>query len=162
MTTPVPPPPSRAPTFLRPVLGLLAALGIMVVVVVAGTFMATIIFMRGSGAGPFKWTTAFALVNLTFATLGALAGGFTASRITRGHTLYTVYLLAVVTAVSGAVPVLKRLPPANGQPGWYALAIAIFVPLGVLIGGTLERRKSSQAEQHERSLLDSPSASVQD
>lgn len=114
----------------------------MVIVVVTGTFIATVFMLSGVNLKQFQWPLAYSLANLTFAVFGAMAGGFTASRITRDHTLYTVYLLAVITAVSGLVPVLRGVAPVNGQPSWYSLGIAVLVPIGVLVGGILERRTS--------------------
>jgi hypothetical protein len=75
--------------------------------------------------------------------LGALAGGFTTARITAGRTLFTTFVLALILLMSALTPILRHAPTAPGQPVWYALALALASPLGAMLGGLLERRRSA-------------------
>jgi hypothetical protein len=74
--------------------------------------------------------------------IGAMAGGFATARITVGHTLFTTLVLALILLMSALTPVLRHAPAAPGQPGWYALSLVLAGPLGALLGGILERRRS--------------------
>jgi hypothetical protein len=142
MTVPAstpPAPPTSA--FVRPVLALLAGLGITVLIVVIGTLVATLAVLRGVDPRHFQPTPGYLATNLVVGALGALAGGFTTARITTGRSFYTVFLLALLLCVSGLVPVLRGTPPGGGQPSWYPLALALLAPAGVLIGGAIERRR---------------------
>jgi hypothetical protein len=143
MTVPVSTPPAPpTSTFVRPVLALLAGLGITVLIVVIGTLVATLAMLRGVDPRHFQPTLGYLATNLVVSAVGALAGGFTTARITTGRSFYTVFLLALLLGVSGLVPVLRGAPAAAGQPGWYPLALALLPPAGVLLGGALERRRS--------------------
>ena len=43
-----------------------------------------------------------------------------------------MFLLALILLMSALGPVLRHVPPAPGQPAWYALALAIVSPLAAL------------------------------
>lgn len=140
-----PPPLPRPSSFVRPVLALLAGLGITVLIVVLGTLIATLAALRGVDPRNFQPTPGYLAANLIVSALGALAGGATTSRLTAGRSFYTVLLLAVLLFVSGVIPVLRGTPPEVGQPSWYPLTLSILAPLGVLIGGYIERRRSGSS-----------------
>jgi hypothetical protein len=128
-------------TSLRPALGLLAGLGVTVLIVFLGVTFTTLTALRGVDAksyvAPF-WTYP---TNLLISVLGAVAGGITTARITAGRTLFTVLVLALILLMSALAPVLRGAAAAPGQPRWYPLALAILPPLGVLLGGIRERRR---------------------
>jgi hypothetical protein len=128
-------------TSLRPALGLLAGLGVTVLIVFLGVTMVTLAALRGVDAktyvAPF-WTYP---TNLLISLLGAVAGGIATARITAGRTLFTVLVLALILMMSALTPVLRGAATAPGQPRWYALALAILPPLGAMLGGVRERRR---------------------
>ena len=140
MTDPRPPLPTS--TSMRPALGLLAGLGVTVLVIFLGVTISTLAALRGvdpkSYVAPF-WTYP---THLVVSFLGAVAGGVTTARITHGRTLFTTLVLALILLMSALAPVLRHRPGAPGQPDWYALSLAIASPIGALLGGILERRKS--------------------
>ena len=139
------PPPERpaVPTLtsLRPALGLLAGLGVTVLIVFLGVTIATLAALRGvdpkSYVAPF-WTYP---TSLLISMLGAVAGGITTARITAGRTLFTVLVLALILMMSALTPVLRGAAEVPGQPRWYPLALAILPALGALLGGVRERRR---------------------
>jgi hypothetical protein len=134
-----------ASSVIRPVLALLAGLGVTVFVVVLGTLVATFAALRGVDPTHFQPPPAYLAANLTVSAAGALLGGFTTSRLTAGRSFYTVFLLALLLFVSGIAPVVRGSPPAVGQPSWYPLALALLAPAGVLLGGAVERRRRASS-----------------
>ena len=144
MTAPDRPPPPPAASSLRPALGLLAGLGITVVIVATGVLIATLAALRGQDpkhfVAPF-WTYP---THLVISAVGAAAGGLGTARITAGRSAYTVFLLALILLMSALGPVLRHTPPAPGQPAWYPLALAVVSPLAALAGGLLTRRADAR------------------
>ena len=140
MTAPHRPPPHPAASTLRPVLGLMAGLGVSALIVFVGVVIATLAAMRGQDSkhyvAPF-WTYP---AHLLIIALGAAAGGATTARITEGRSAYSVFLLALILLMSALVPVMRHAPSAPGQPAWFTLAVAIVNPLAALLGGLLTRR----------------------
>jgi hypothetical protein len=140
MTGSTPPvPTSRS---LRPALALLAGLGVTVLIVFFGVTTSTLAALRGVDPKAYVapgWTYP---THMSISFVGALAGGFATARITTGHTLFTNLVLALILLMSALTPVLRHAPSAPGQPGWYALSLVIAGPLGALLGGILERRRS--------------------
>lgn len=141
-TTPAAPP---AHSFVRPLLALLAGLGITVLIVVVGVLIATLAMLRGVNPARFVATPGYLVVLALLNAGGAIAGGITTARITTGRSFYTVFLLATVMGMSGLVPVIKGAPPHPGEPSWFPLAIALLVTSGVLVGGWSARRADSRA-----------------
>jgi hypothetical protein len=136
--TPSAPP---TPTFVRPVLALLAGLGITVVLVALATVAAALAMLRGGDAKSLLASTDYLAVGLAIGLVGAVAGGFTTARITHGRSPYTISLLALMLFVSAIVPVLRGAPVQAGPPAWQSIALAVIEPLGVLLGAYLERRQ---------------------
>ena len=149
MTAPERPPPPPIASSLRPALGLLAGLGITVLIVFFGVTISTLAALRGQDArhyvAPF-WTYP---THLIISALGAAAGGFATARITTGRSLYTVLVLALIMLMSALGPVLRHTPPTVGQPLWYPLSLAIASPLAALAGGLLERRSAGRRRSAE-------------
>ena len=137
-------PPHPAASSLRPVLGLMAGLGVSALIVFVGVVIATLAAMRGQDSkhyvAPF-WTYP---THLLIIALGAAAGGATTARITAGRSAYSVFLLALILLMSALVPVLRHAPPAPGQPAWFTLSVAIVNPLAALLGGLLTRRAAAR------------------
>ncbi len=140
MTDPRPPLPTSSS--VRPALGLLAGLGVSVLIMVFGVILSTLAAMRGADSKTFVAPAWIYPTHLIILFLGALAGGFTTARITSGRSMFTTLVLALILMMSALAPVLRHRPGAPGQPEWYALSIAIMSPLGALLGGILERRRS--------------------
>jgi hypothetical protein len=127
-------------------LGLLAGLGITVVVVLLGVaIVTTLVLIGGADLRKFVASAPFYLAILVLSVVGALAGGFTTARVTSGRSFYSVFLLAVILLVSGAVPWLRHAPLKPGEPTWNPILVAVLVPLGILLGGFLERRRADPA-----------------
>ena len=126
---------------LRPALALLAGLGVTVLIVGGGVIVTTLAAMRDSNPRDFNPPDWYYAVNLTLSALGAAAGGFATSRITAGRSFFTVVVLALMLFMSGIAPVLRGTPGSPGQPRWYPLALALLGPIGVAVGGALERRR---------------------
>lgn len=123
-------------------MALLAGLGIIVMIVGVGTLLATLAALKGVDPKQFHPSPAYLATIITLTAAGAMSGGFATSRITADRSYFTVFLLALLLFVSGVVPVLRGVQPTPGQPDWYPLALAILSPVGVLIGGLVERRKT--------------------
>jgi len=141
MTDPRPPLPTSSS--LRPALALLAGLGVTVLLVFFGVTISTLAALRGVDPSAYvapSWTYP---THTVISFLGALAGGFTTARITAGRTLFTTLVLALILLMSALTPILRHAPTAPGQPVWYALALALASPLGAMLGGLLERRRSA-------------------
>lgn len=146
MTAPLPArehAPSPAPTFIRPALGLLAGLGVTLLLVGAGVLIATLAALREVEPSRFVATPGYLGVVTAINLLGTVAGGITTARITAGRSFYTVLLLAVVMLMSGVAHALKDAPKA-GEPHWYPMALALLGAAGALAGGMIERRSRSR------------------
>jgi hypothetical protein len=126
----------KAPTFIRPVLSLLAGLGIFVVLVVVGTIA---IFVILQVRGPNVRTPTLLVLQLALNVVAAVAAGFATARMTFGRSFYTVFLLAVVLGVASLVPLLRHAAGVV-EPLWYLQARPLLVLLGILAGGAVERR----------------------
>ena len=140
MTDPRPPLPTSSS--LRPALALLAGLGVTVLIVFFGVTISTLAALRGVDPSSYvapSWTYP---THMFISFLGALAGGFTTARITTGRTLFTTLVLALILLMSALAPVLRHAPKAPGQPDWYALSLVIASPVGALLGGILELRRT--------------------
>ena len=143
MTDPRPPLPTSSS--IRPALGLLAGLGVTVLLVFLGVTISTLAALRGVDPKSYVAPSWAYPTHLIISFVGALAGGFTTARITSGRTLFTTLVLALILLMSALAPVLRHTPGAPGQPDWYALSLAIASPLGALLGGMLERRSSRRS-----------------
>ena len=129
----------------------MAGLGITVLIVFIGVTISTLAALRGQDArhyvAPF-WTYP---VHLLITAVGAAGGGFATARITSGRSAYSVFLLALILLMSALGPVMRHVPPAPGQPAWYAMALAIVSPLAALGTGLLVRRLDARRRDSEAS-----------
>lgn len=141
MTTPPPPP---APSFVRPVLALLAGLGISVLVVGIGSVLAALALLGNGNASTLQASLAYRVATLVLSGVGGFTGGYVASRLTADRSFYTVALLAAVLLTSGAVPAVRQRATST-FPAWYMFGIALLAPASVLLGGWLERRRHASA-----------------
>jgi hypothetical protein len=137
MTAPPVPPTS---TFVRPAIGLLAGIGVSLLVIALGTVLAGIATLRGPDALTTAFPAGYVWGKLVAAVVGAFAGGFATSRITVGRSMYTVVVLALILFVAAAGPALRGTNAFPNDPAWFPLTLAIVELLGVIVGGALERR----------------------
>jgi len=135
-------PPLPASRSLRPALALLAGLGVTVLIVFFGVTISTLAALRGVDPKSYIAPAWVYPTHMLISFFGAMAGGFTTARVTTGHSLFTTFVLALILLMSALTPVLRHAPSAEGQPAWYAMSLVIASPLGALLGGILERRRS--------------------
>lgn len=131
------PPPQ--PSVIRPALGLLAGIGVTLLIVGLGVVIATLAALRGVDPARFVATPGYLVAVTLINLLGTVAGGITTARITSGRSMYTVLLLSVVMLMSGLAHALRDAPKP-GEPGWYPMALAVLGAVGALAGGVVERR----------------------
>jgi len=139
-------PPVTPPTssFVRPAIGLLAGIGVALLLIAAGTVLAGVLTLHGVEALSRPFPAGYVWGKLVAAVIGALAGGFTTSRITVGRSSYTVVVLAVILFVAAAGPALRGTNAFPHDPSWFPLTLAVVELVGVSIGGLLERRLESR------------------
>ena len=130
-------------SFVRPVLALLAGLGVTALVAGPGILIATLAMLRGVDVRSFRPSTANLLVYLAINAAAALAGGATTGLVAAGRSFYSVLLLALVLFTSAMVTVLRGGDPTQPRPAWFAVSQAAVVLLGVLVGGLVARRRQA-------------------
>lgn len=131
-------------TMLRPILGVMAGVGITALIVFSGVIITTIAALRGQDPKHFvapSWTYP---THLIISAVGAAAGGLATGRITEGRSPFSVFLLALILLMSALNPVLHHAPLAAGQPEWYPVSLAVVSPLAALAGGLLTRRADAR------------------
>ena len=137
MSAPPPAPPTS--TFVRPAVGLLAGIGIALLLIAVGTVIAGLFTLRGPDALSTAFPATYVWGKLVAAAIGALAGGFTTSRITAGRSMYTVVVLALILFVAAGGPALRGGNSFPNDPAWFPLTLAVVELIGVVIGGLVER-----------------------
>lgn len=137
MTVPPPTPPTS--TFIRPAVGLLAGIGVSLLVIAIGTVVAGVFTLRGAEALTKAFPAGYVWGKLIAAALGGFAGGFTTSRITVGRSMYTVLVLALILFVAAAGPALSGSAAFPHDPAWFPLTLAFVELVAVGSGGALER-----------------------
>ncbi len=137
VSNPAPAPP--ASQVVRPVIGLLAGIGVALLIVAVGTVVAGLFTLHGADALSKPFPAGYVWGKLVAAAVGALAGGFTTSRITVGRSMFTVVVLALILFVAAAGPALRGTGAFPNDPRWFPLTLAAVELLGVLLGGALER-----------------------
>jgi hypothetical protein len=123
----------------RSILAVAAGYVGMILVVLAGTAIATIAFVPGGLAAaarstPVTLPASYLAANLAVSFGGAAAGAWIVCRLARsskrGHVLAFLGLLAVMGIVSA-----RALPPDSGQPAWYPWVIPVIGLAGAASGG---------------------------
>jgi hypothetical protein len=147
VTAPQRPAPPPISTALRPVLGVMAGLGVAVVIDAVGVFASTFAAAAAQGT---RDVDQFVAPSWTFPThlliyaVGAAAGGAVTGRMTAERSAYSVFLLALILLMSAVGPLLRHVPPTPGQPQWFALALVFVNPLAALTAGLLTRRADAR------------------
>lgn len=139
--------PPRTPSIVRPVLGLLAGLGITVLIVVAGTFLIITLFgvARGVGIHELMRSSGYLVGNLALTVVAGAAGGYVVARATSGRSQFAVLVLALILLVSGLASARKD-PTPDGRPEWHAWMVPVVGALGVGLGALAARRRHAPAE----------------
>lgn len=137
--TTAPPPAPPTSTFVRPAIGLLAGIGIALLVIAIGTVVAGLFTLRGADALTKAFPAGYVWGKLVAAVIGAFAGGFTTSRITTGRSMYTVGLLSLVLFAAAGGPALRGTSAFPNDPSWFPLTLAIVELIAVMLGGVFER-----------------------
>ena len=133
-------PPCRPPRqVVRPAIGLLAGIGVALLLIAVGTVLAGMFTLHGAEALSKPFPRAYVWGKLAAAAVGALAGGFTTSRITMGRSIFTVVVLAVILFVAAAGPAVRGSASFPNDPRWFPLMLAALELVGVLLGAWLER-----------------------
>ena len=142
MTVPPPAPPTSS--FVRPAIGLLAGIGVALLLIAVGTVTAGLFTLRGSDALTRAFPAGYVWGKLAAAAVGAFAGGFTTSRITVGRSIYTVVVLALILFIAAAGPALRGGNAFPNDPDWFPFTLAVVELVAVLAGGLSERRLESR------------------
>lgn len=137
VSTPAPAPPTSQA--VRPAIGLLAGIGVALLLIAAGTVVAGLFTLHGADALTKPFPAGYVWGKLVAAAVGALAGGFTTSRITVGRSLFTVLILALILFVAAAGPALRGAGAFPHDPRWFPLTLAVVELVGVLLGSAIER-----------------------
>lgn len=140
-TQPSAPPTSQA---VRPAIGLLAGIGVALLLIAVGTVAAGVFTLHGADALTKPFPAGYVWGKLVAAAVGALAGGFTTSRITAGRSFFTVLVLALILFVAAAGPALRGAGAFPNDPRWFPLTLAVVELVGVLAGGAIERALDSR------------------
>jgi hypothetical protein len=121
------------------ILGYLAA----VLLVVAGLGLAGMLFLPPPGRpyGPGV-SPAYLIANVLVSIAAAVVGGLTAGIVARRSPILHASALAAIMFIVGIASMVASGGAAPGQPAWYPLAIAVIGPVGALVGGWLQQRRS--------------------
>ena len=115
----------------------------MAIVVMIGTMAATAALVPGglksmrNGAKAGTVSARYLMVNLTVSLLAAILGGVVTTRIAITDQWAHTIALAIFVLIMSAGSARQSGGAPNGQPAWYARAIAAIGVGGVLIGGLI-------------------------
>lgn len=139
--------PPRAPSIVRPVLGLLAGLGITVLIMVAGTFLIITLLgvARGVAIPALMRSSGYLMGNLALTVVACAAGGYVVARATSGRSRFSVVVLALILLVSGLASARKD-PTPDGRPAWHAWMVPLLGAVGVGLGALAAGRRRVPAE----------------
>lgn len=121
---------------LHTFLALLAGFATIALLVIVITALLTQL-MPGWTGPEGKPKTGYALVNLGYSFLSAVAGGYLTAVIAAGNPLVNDLVLALVVLAMSA---LSAMQSRGKQPVWYALTLVAIMPVGVVAGGFLRLR----------------------
>ncbi len=126
---------------LRSVAAVLVGFGFMAATVMAGTIIATQLFIPGgmraaaAGAAPAAVPPLYLAANLALSFIGAVFGGWLAARIGDRAPMAHAAALAALTALLAIISASQTV--AGPQPSWYAAVVGTIGVVGVLAGGKL-------------------------
>lgn len=134
-------PTTYRPSLVRPLLALVAGLGIMALVVAPPTLMSALAALRGLVDQPiFRPPMGFIAFNIALNVTGGLMSGFVVARLTRGRARHPVIAMAALLAVVSALDAVKVA--RSGGHLWVSIAIVVLVAVAVLAGGRLEEQRN--------------------
>ena len=142
VSDPAPAPPTSQ--VVRPAIGLLAGIGVALLLIAIGTVVAGLLTLHGGDALGKPFPAGYVWGKLVAAAVGALAGGFTTSRITTGRSLFTAVVLGLILSVAAAAPAVRGTGTFPNDPRWFPFALAAVELVGVLLGAVIERRLESR------------------
>jgi hypothetical protein len=132
------------PSFIRPALALLAGLGIFVLTYAIPVVIGTLVMLRGvNNPAAYQPPPGFQLFNLIVGAVAGIASGWLVGRMTVARSWYTLVLLALILCVSPLAE--ARRAAASGKAYQLLVALALVAPAGALLGGWLERRRTTAA-----------------
>ena len=128
-------------------LGLLAGLGITVIIFAVATVTVIMLFgvARGANLQELMRSTGYLVTNLAITVLAGAAGGYVVSRATGGQSRFAVLVLALILLVSGLAAARKD-PTPQGRPEWHAWTMPVMSALGVTIGALMAGRRRSGSD----------------
>jgi hypothetical protein len=121
---------------LHAFLALLAGFATMVLLVIGITALLTRLTPDWVGAEA-KPRAAYVAVNLGYSFLAAATGGYVTAVAAVANPLIHVLALALVVLLLAA---LSAMQARGKQPIWFALALVVISPVGVLAGGLVRLR----------------------
>ena len=131
--------PSRE-SLVRPLLALVAGLGIMALLVAPPTLMSALAALRGLLDAPvFHPPLGYIVINIGLNILGGVIAGFVVARLTHGRQRQSVMAMAALLAVLSALDAIKVA--RSGGLVWVPVLIVVLVPLSVLAGGRMEEQR---------------------
>ena len=120
---------------IRSILSVIVGYLTMAVLVAISTAVVARLMLPGVRVGqPLQPTGAHMIINLSYSSLFAAAGGFVCSLIAGRYPLAHALALACLVAVLGLVFFLQS-SSAGPQPLWYSLTLLLLCPAGVILGG---------------------------
>lgn len=123
------------------------------IAVLAGGLVTAVLFQVGTvaafvglygiplGASPGPPTAGYFVLNLGFAGIAAVAGGWVTARIARQRSLAHVATLALLLA---ALVLWGFSQPTSQWPRWYPPTLAVVGMAGTLLGGVLRGGRAAQ------------------
>jgi hypothetical protein len=128
----------------RTIAAVLGGFGVMLVLVIVSTLLESAVLLDAPrDGGQPSVTGTYPLANLISAVVAAIAGGWVCSWIGRPRSVGATWGLSAFVLVMSAFTAVVDEPPVAGPPAWYAYAVLVIGVVGVLIGGFLERLRSS-------------------
>jgi hypothetical protein len=131
----------------RSVLVVLGGFVLMVLLVMVGTAGLVAVLVPGGlaaveGDTPRALPAIYLAANLLLSLLAAMAGGWLTALLAEHSPRKHVFALAALVAALSIYTVSAE-GRQSGQPGWYALVVALLGIGGVVLGGALAKRRNA-------------------